>query len=52
MRYNISSGLGKMVFLKALEMSKTNRMRNSVDQIDMIMQRELMPVTGAYDTVK
>ena len=41
-----------MVFCRALEMSKTKIMRPSVDAISMIMQRERMPSTGYYDTVK
>ena len=40
-----------MVFLKALEMSRTKIMRPSADEIDMMMQRGCMPATGTYDIV-
>ena len=33
-------------------MSKTKIMRPSADVITVIMQREQMPATGLYDTVK
>ena len=33
-------------------MSKTNITRPSADAIDMIIQRERIPHTGAYDIVK
>ena len=32
-------------------MSKTKIMRPSADAVDMIMQRDRMTATGAYDTV-
>ena len=41
-----------MAFWKALEMSNTNKIRPSVDAIYMMMQRERIPYTGAYETVK
>ena len=51
-RQTIYAGLGKMIFWKELDMYKTRIMRPSADKIDMIMQRERMPATGAYATVK
>ena len=41
-----------MVFLKALEMSKTKIMRRSADEIAMIMRWERMTETGAYGKSK
>ena len=33
-------------------MSNTRRIENSSDAMAMTMKRDLMPATGAYDTVK
>ena len=44
--------LGKMVFWEALEISKTKIISPSEDSIEIMMQRERIPATGAYDTVK
>ena len=52
LRYTLSSRLGKMVFRKVLEMSKTKIMRPSAYPIATITRRERIPATGAYDTVK
>ena len=41
-----------MVFWKSLDMSKTKIMGPSADNVFMIMRREQIPYTGAYDTVK
>ena len=41
-----------MVFWKALEMSKTKIVRPSADAISMMIQRDQIPATGAYVTVK
>ena len=41
-----------MVFLKALDMSMIKTMRPTAYAIAMIIQREKIPATGAYDTVK
>ena len=41
-----------MVFWKALNMSKIQIVRPSVDVIVMVIRMERMPVTGEYDTVK
>ena len=41
-----------MVFLKVLEMSKTNIMIYSSEAIDMIIRRYQVPAIGVYDTVK
>ena len=41
-----------MVFLKALDMSKTKIIKPSADVIAIMMQREWMPATAAYETTK
>ena len=41
-----------MVLWKALGMSNTKRIRTSAESIAMLIQRECIPDTGAYDTVK
>ena len=49
---NISSGLGEMLFLMALDISKTKIIRTSEYETDMIMKSDWIPATGTYDTVK
>ena len=41
-----------MVFWKELDTSNTNIMRPYAEAIAMIMHRERMPATGAYNTLK
>ena len=44
--------MGRMVVIKALEMMKRKRVKPSSDTIEVMMQREGIPATGAYATVK
>ena len=41
-----------MVFWKAFDIYKKKIIRTSADAIEMIMRREWMPSTGAYETLK
>ena len=51
-KITISSGLGRIAFRKVLEMYKTKIIKPSADAMEMMIQRELVTETGAYETVK
>ena len=46
-RYTLSAGLVKIVFWNALYMSKTKRVRPSVEASSMVIRRGRIPATGA-----
>ena len=52
LRYTLSVGLGRMLLWKSLDISKTKTINPSADAIIMVIQREWIPDTGVYDTVK
>ena len=41
-----------MVFLKALDISNIRTINPYADAISMMIQKYIMPATGAYDTLK
>ena len=45
-------GLGKIVFWKALDMTKTKIVKPSEYAVDTMIWREQMMAAGAYDTMK
>ena len=45
------SGLGKILFWKALDTSKTKIIIYSAEAMEMMIQRYLMTETGVYGTV-
>ena len=52
LRSTLSSRLGRILFLKALDKSKTKLIQPYAFSLAMMMQGYLMPATGTYDKVK
>ena len=52
LRYTLSSGLDRIAFWKALEMSNKKIIRPYADVMVMMIRREKIPENGTYDTVK
>ena len=52
LRYTLSSGLGRIVFWKVLEITNKKIIKPSADAMVKMMRRVKIPETVAYETVK